>query len=112
MLVDNTDGYLDTVKEFADKVGKADNLQGRLDYLDGYASGRREEGIETRCQLFKDWAPQSFAFLMEMRKDGGEWTRWFNGGLIFHGAHDGGGNGGAPTFSVCLSPTDGWSIHT
>jgi hypothetical protein len=112
MLVDNTDGYLDTVKEFADKVGKADNLQAKLDYLDGYASARREEGLETRCQLFKDWAPQSFSFLMEMRQDGGEWQRWFNGGMLFHSAHDGGGNGGAPTFSVCLSPTDGWSIHT
>ena len=38
--------------------------------------------------------------------------REMNGGVIFHGTHDGGGNGGAPTFSVCLSPTDGWSIHT
>jgi len=38
--------------------------------------------------------------------------RWFNGGLIFHGPHDNGGDGGAPTFSVNLSPQDGWSIHT
>ncbi len=112
MLVDNTDGYLDTVKAFADKVGKADSLQSKLAYLDEYASARREEGLETRCQLYEDSSPQSFAFLMEMRQDGGEWTRWFNGGMIFHGAHDGGGNGGAPTFSVCLNPTDGWSIHT
>lgn len=112
MLVDNTDGYLDTVKEFAVKVGKEGNLRRKLDYLDQYASGRRSEGIETRCQLYKDWAPQSFAFLMEMRKDGGEWERWFNGGLIFHGDHDGGGNGGAPTFAVCVNPEDGWSIHT
>jgi len=112
MLVDMTDGYLETVKEFAAKVGKAEDLQKNLDYLDGYASGRRSEGLETRCTLFKDWAPQSFAFLMEMRKDGGAWERWFNGGLIFHGPHDNGGDGGMPTLSVCLSPTDGWSIHT
>jgi len=38
--------------------------------------------------------------------------RWFNGGLIFHGPHDNGGDGGAPTFSVNLLPQDGWSIHT
>ena len=112
MLVDNTEGYLDTVKDFADKVGKADSLQSKLDYLDTYASARREEGLETRCQLYEDWSPQSFAFRMEMRQDGGEWGQWFVGGLIFHGAHDGGGDGGAPTFSVCLNPTDGWSIHT
>jgi hypothetical protein len=36
------------------------------------------------------------------------------GGFIFHGLHDGFGNGGAPTFSVCIDPDDkpGWSIHT
>ena len=36
----------------------------------------------------------------------------FSGGLIFHGPHDGGGNGGAPTFSCSLVPVDGWSVHT
>jgi hypothetical protein len=32
------------------------------------------------------------------------------GGFIFHGQHDGFGNGGAPTFSVCIDPDDkpGW----
>jgi hypothetical protein len=35
-----------------------------------------------------------------------------NGGLIYHGKHDNGGDGGSPTFSVCLEPTNGWSIHT
>ena len=34
------------------------------------------------------------------------------GGLIFHGQHDGGGDGGMPTLSVCLTPQDGWSLHT
>ena len=35
-----------------------------------------------------------------------------NGGMIFHGSHDRGGNGSAPTFSVNLTPTTGWAIHT
>ena len=35
-----------------------------------------------------------------------------NGGIIFHGTHDRGGDGGAPTFSVNLTPTVGWAIHT
>jgi hypothetical protein len=52
--------------------------------------------------LYKDFAPYSFKF-----SAGG-----FHGGLIWHGTHDGGGNGDAPTFSVSLSPVDGWSIHT
>jgi len=36
------------------------------------------------------------------------------GGFIFHGPHDGFGNGGAPTFSVSLfsDRKAGWSIHT
>lgn len=36
----------------------------------------------------------------------------YNGGIIFHGSHDGYGSGSAPTFSVCINPTDGYSIHT
>jgi hypothetical protein len=37
-----------------------------------------------------------------------------NGGFIFYGPHDGGGNGGVPTFSVELNPDTNphWSIHT
>lgn len=52
--------------------------------------------------LYKDFAPLSFTW------GGNGWV----GGLIFHGSHDGGGDGGMPSLSVCLSPVDGWSIHT
>lgn len=58
----------------------------------------------TKCKMFKDFAPLSFCWQMENGK--------LHGGLIYHGAHDHGGDGGAPTFSVNLSPTDGWSLHT
>ena len=40
------------------------------------------------------------------------WCTAYNGGLIYHGPHDRGGDGSAPTFSVNLNPHDGWSIHT
>jgi len=53
-------------------------------------------------RLFLDFAPYSFEFSV-----GG-----LNGGMIFHGGHDGGGDGGGPTLSVCLTPTTGWSLHT
>ena len=106
MLVDKTNGKLDEVKEFAAKVGKSEQLQKELDYLANYSDR------ETRCLLFTDFAPQSFQFTMEVKNKDGEWEYWFNGGLIFHGAHDGHGSGAAPTFSVTLTPTDGWSIHT
>lgn len=58
-------------------------------------------------KIATDFAPRSFGF-----------TRYVNdnpttsGGIIYHGKHDGYGSGGAPTFSVSMTPTTGWSIHT
>jgi hypothetical protein len=105
MLVDQTNGKLEEAKKFAEKVGLADQLEGRLKYLQEYGDN------EVRCTLFPDFAPYSFAFLIEREGPDG-WSRWFNGGLIYHGAHDRGGDGGLPTLSVCLTPTTGWSVHT
>jgi hypothetical protein len=102
-------------------------LKRRLDYLDKYAD-HEGKGL-TKCILSKDFAPHSFEFTMMRRitdlekqrelaargvnpEHGVFWEYWFNGGLIFHGAHDNGGNGGAPTFAVSLVPCHGWSIHT
>jgi len=53
-------------------------------------------------ELWLDFAPLSFTW-----KGSG-----MVGGLIFHGPHDRGGDGGEPTFSVNLSGAYGWSIHT
>ena len=106
MLIDKTNGKLDEVIDFAAKYDKSDNLQRQLDYLDNYY-----DRDKTRCLLFTDFAPQSFAFEMQRKKDD-QWEYWFSGGMIFHGNHDGFGSGAAPTYSVCLNPTDGWSIHT
>ena len=41
-----------------------------------------------------------------------EGKRGICGGIIFHGKRDNRGDGNGPTFSVCLEPTDGYSIHT
>lgn len=89
---------------FAKAQGKWEGNQGlraQLEHLAriGTRGGDKPGGVVT---LYKDFAPYSFGFTA-----GG-----MNGGLIFHGSHDGGGNGGGPTFSVCLTPCDGWSIHT
>ena len=67
-------------------------------------------GKRDKCtvHLYKDFAPYSF-YWEAVRPDG---RRYMNGGLIYHGKHDNGGDGGAPTFSVCLDATDGWSVHT
>lgn len=105
MLVVQCEDRLAKARAWAEKVGLTDQLQGQLDYLEGYSDR------ETRCQLYTDFAPHSFGFTMEVKRDG-EWVRWFNGGLIYHGPHDNGGDGGAPTFSVNITPTNGWSVHT
>ena len=60
------------------------------------------ENYKSRPRLCYDFAPLSFGVVVGS----------LGGGMIFHGNHDGGGDGGAPTFSVCLSPVDGWSLHT
>jgi hypothetical protein len=111
--------YLQEVRAMADKIGKRESLEKALDYLDTYAC--RVDGPDgktvldrtrTRCLLFKDFAPLSFEFLIQRRQPDGSYADWFNGGCIFHGKIDGYGSGSAPTFSVCLAPTDGWEIHT
>jgi len=71
-------------------------------YKEWYAK-KREWAIQNpKAVLHMDFAPLSFCW------SGGGMT----GGLIFHGPHDNGGDGGAPTFSVNLSNTYGWSLHT
>ena len=99
--------HFDRALEFARSSGRLENFNENIKYLDEYA-GRDK----TECQLWSDPAPHSFYFVMHKRRESGETVQWFNGGLIFHGHHDGGGDGGSPTFSVCLTPTDGWSVHT
>jgi hypothetical protein len=101
------------VIEFSKKVGLEKNLQENLDFLASYACNNGEEFDETktRCDLYKDIGTEpSFYFIMYKRTGKGEsqeYKKWFNGGCIFHGPHDGFGSGSAPTFSVCLNHTLG-----
>lgn len=133
MIVDQSEGRLEEARAHADKIGLRDQLEKQLKYLAEYACQSDPE--RTRCLLYTDFAPMSFYFVMFKKKptessqleagaypEGHQRTRlmcpddgyerWFNGGLIFHGPHDNGGDGGAPTFSVNLTPQDGWSVHT
>jgi hypothetical protein len=110
MLEIQNQEHFNKVKAFAESTGRMEQLQDKLNYLDTYADHERQ-GL-TKCVISYDWAPYSFSFLMMRRDENGEYQPWFNGVLIFHGSHDNGGDGGSPTFSVCVNPTDGWSIHT
>ena len=103
-------------KDRARAKGLRKRLFDDLRFLRDYACHSDEDKqvgqARTKCLMYSDFAPLSFFFNMQVRQDDGTYKPWFPGGLVFHGTHDGGGDGGAPTFSVCLEPTDGWSIHT
>ena len=88
-----------------------DSLTKCLDRLENYGADI--------LAIYTDFAPLSFCFGLYHRTDEGQHIidgercqLYMNGGVIFHGQHDSGGDGSAPTFSVNLTPTQGWSIHT
>jgi hypothetical protein len=86
-----------------------------LDWLDGYAEGDGVERIRgrTRCTLYYDSAPGSFGFTIAKRNAGGEYERWMNGGLLYHGPTTGWGEGAdRPVFAVTMEQVHGWQIHT
>ncbi len=63
----------------------------------------------TEVWIGHDFAPRSFSFaVLDVCSD----RSVFNGGMIFHGSHDNGGDGSAPTYSVCITPSNGWRLHT
>lgn len=78
-------------------VGEFASLQRCLDRLSELVSKSRETD---QIGIYRDSAPYSFGFS----------ACGMVGGCIYHGSRDHGG--GAPTFSVNISPSDGWSIHT
>jgi len=63
------------------------------------------------ARIWPDFSPLGFSFgIFKKTPRGSECC--FNGGIIYHGVHDGYGSGSAPTLSVCLNETHGWSLHT
>ena len=94
--------YLEEVRKFADRTNQRQQFESRLSDLTAYLP----DGWTV--ELYTDFAPYSF-FWTEFSPTS---KRGLIGGLIYHGSHDGGGNGSAPTFSVSLEPCQGWAIHT
>jgi len=101
MLKDLTNGRLEEAKVYA-KNHNDESLQKCLDSLQ-----RVDENSGCETSIVTDFAPLSFEFARF--KNG---KRVMNGGIIFHGQHDGFGSGAAPTLSVTITPTSGWQIHT
>ena len=100
-IKDLTEGKLVEQLEFA-KTIKDESLQ---KCIDGLAKWSDNEDEITNIGV--DFAPRSFGFSRIAKE-----VFRGNGGIIYHGSHDNGGDGGSPTFSVSLTPTKGWSIHT
>ena len=100
-LTDATEGKLEEVIEFSKSIDMYDSLMDCLNNLANYTNNEKE------VVLFNDFAPHSFYF--QVKKEN---KVIMDGGVIFHGSHDNGGDGGAPTFSVNLTPSTGWRIHT
>ena len=101
MITDNSNGRLAEIKVFAQTQGLMESFNETFSRLETY-SGKGYDVI-----LYSDFAPLSMEFVIK-DKD----RLLLNGGFIYHGPHDGYGNGGAPTFSVSLEKKHGWSIHT
>jgi hypothetical protein len=103
-IIDNSEGKLQEIEAFAKETNRLENFKSNLQRLKEIAENR-----DADVYLYKDFAPLSLYFAIS--KHNGRETV-LNGGLIFHGQHDGYGSGSAPSFSVTLTPTDGWAIHT
>ena len=103
MIHDYTNGELNKIKAFA----KENHLA--REFVSTFSRFKAQSKRGFDIFLYPDFAPLSLYFERKKNNvfDG-------NGGFIFHGQHDGGGNGGAPTFSVELNPDtkSHWSIHT
>ena len=109
--------HLEKVRAFAASIGKAYQLQSRLDFLADYGNAGLEKDDprrrENKCVLSWDFAPHSFGFTM-YRADPDEadgFRYWFIGGLVYQGP-DSPANGGAPSYTVSLAEGVGWFVHT
>lgn len=103
MITDLSIGRLDEIRAYATNHGLTESFNRTFARLENYSA----KGCEVN--LYTDFAPLSLYF--EVTRDG---QLVLNGGFIYHGPHDGFGNGGAPSFSVSLDydRVPGWSIHT
>jgi hypothetical protein len=110
-MIDMTNGRLQEVREFAERTGQKEIFEESLKRLTDREVNENvgNEGKPSEVALFTDFAPYSFYWVWKEKESG---RMIMNGGLIYHGSHDNGGDGGAPTFSVNLTPHKGWSIHT
>ena len=101
----NTDG-IKVTEPAAEQLAKCEQFLNSVPELDKRMklygtlqdSLARIQRLGSAAILYKDFAPLSFGW------SNGSWV----GGIIFHGPCD----GSAPNFSVSLTDTVGWEVHT
>lgn len=116
LIVDETNGALKDIVAFAKKVNVTENSKfesciQRLLAITKNAVNNTNGDLH-KLFLFPDFAPKSLYFEIQRLRHNGESQRYVNGGIIFHGEHDNGGDGSFPTLSVSMEKVNGWSIHT
>lgn len=106
MLIDKTDGKLIEAIKFSRTIKDSSLIK----CLKRLRNIHRNNPYyhEGATYIYSDGAKLSFYFERYTKEN----IFRGNGGIIFHGSHDGFGSGSAPTFSVCINPTNGWSVHT
>jgi hypothetical protein len=111
LITDQSNGRLDEIIEFADRNNLREHLDSVLDRLTFWMDSKLPyySGKTLNTNVYHDFAPLSLFFT---RTVNGESSTV--GGVIFHGKHDNGGDGSAPTFSVSLDNDTNphWQIHT
>lgn len=108
-IFDWTKGGLCETRTFAGTLELEPNrqLESKLDHLKKMAVNFG--GV---LAIQKDFSPHGFVWCVLKADDGGLWRQKYSGGLIYHGPHDNGGDGGGPTYSVNINGVTGWSVHT
>lgn len=103
-MKDLTEGKLNQELEYAKSIGN-DTLQKCIDILK-----QNDFYFDSETSIRNDFAPRSFYFQRVNFYD----KELVDGGIIFHGPHDGYGSGAPPTFSVSIndSKETHWEIHT
>ena len=115
-IVDQSNGRLQEILNFADKNDLWNDF---IEVLERLCWNRPNEII---AFVYADFAPLSLTFgryhrdkyVLAHEHNQIESAYAGNGGIIYHGPHDNGGDGSAPTFSVSLNPDSNphWRIHT
>ena len=106
-----TKEYFEEVRKEAEERRLLDKFNEAMMYAHLWGSSWVEPEL-CRFVLYKDFAPLSFVFHIERRKEDGSYVKVLNGGLIYEGP-DSPANGQAPSFSVTIGePRVGWFTHT